>query len=60
MRIIDCNDIPAGLRPGQGRAFLGLISDRDLLVAFSSRHPGILDYFVSKVPFSERAESIGN
>jgi CBS domain-containing protein len=35
--------------------FLGLISDKDLLVAFSERHPGIWDYFVSKIPFTERS-----
>jgi CBS domain-containing protein len=34
--------------------FLGLIADRDLLMAFSERHPGIWDYFVSKIPFTER------
>ena len=34
--------------------FLGLISDRDLLVAFSEHHQGIWDYFVSKIPFTER------
>jgi len=34
--------------------FLGLIADRDLLVAFAERHPGIWDYFVSKIPFTER------
>ena len=31
-----------------------MISDRDLLVAFADRHPGIWDYFVSKIPFTER------
>ncbi len=54
MRIIGCNDIQrVCVLDGEGH-FLGLISDRDLLVAFSNRHPGILDYFMSKVPFSER------
>ena len=54
MRIIGCNDIQRVCVLDEEGHFLGLISDRDLLVAFSSRHPGILDYFMSKVPFSER------
>ena len=54
MRIIGCNDIQRVCVLDEEGHFLGLISDRDLLVAFSNRHPGILDYFMSKVPFSER------
>jgi CBS domain-containing protein len=54
MRIIGCNDIQRVCVLDEDGHFLGLISDRDLLVAFSSRHPGIRDYFMSKVPFSER------
>ncbi len=54
MRIIDCNDIQrVCVVDAEGR-FLGLISDGDLLIAFSDRHPGIWDYFVGKIPFTER------
>jgi CBS domain-containing protein len=52
MRIIDCNDIYS-VCVVEGK-FLGLISDRDLLAAFLDRHPGILDYLLNKIPFSER------
>ena len=54
IRLIDCNDIQRVCVVDQEGHFLGLISDRDLLVAFSDRHPGIWDYFVSKIPFTER------
>jgi CBS domain-containing protein len=54
IRLIDCNDIQRICVIDQEGNFLGLISDRDLLVAFADRHPGIWDYFVSKVPFTER------
>jgi CBS domain-containing protein len=54
MRIIDCNDIQRVCVVDKQGYFLGLISDRDLLIAFSGRHPGIWDYFVSKIPFTER------
>ena len=51
---IDRNDIQRVCVVDQEGHFLGLISDRDLLIAFSDRHPGIWDYFVSKIPFTER------
>ena len=54
IRLIDRNDIQRVGVVDQAGHFLGLISDRDLLVAFSERHPGIWDYFVSKIPFTER------
>jgi CBS domain-containing protein len=54
IRIIDGNDIQRICVVDQEGSFLGLISDRDLLVAFVDRHPGIWDYFVSKMPFTER------
>lgn len=54
MRMIDCDDIQRVCVVDAGGRFLGLISDRDLLIAFSDRHPGIWDYFVSKIPFTER------
>ena len=54
IRIIDRNDIQRVCVVDQEGNFLGLISDRDLLAAFSDRHPGIWDYFASKIPFTER------
>ncbi|AEB10567.1 DUF190 domain-containing protein [Desulfobacca acetoxidans] len=54
IRLIDCGDIQRVCVVDQQGNFLGLISDRDLLVAFADRHPGIWDYFVSKLPFTER------
>ncbi|MDR3569119.1 MAG: DUF190 domain-containing protein [Syntrophobacteraceae bacterium] len=54
--VIDCNDIQrVCVVDGQG-FFKGLISDRDLLFAFSDLHPGIWDFFASKLPFGERGK----
>jgi CBS domain-containing protein len=55
MRIIDCSDIQRVCVVDKDGYFLGLISDKDLLIAFSERHPGIWDYFVSRIPFTERS-----
>ncbi len=54
MSIIDCNNIQRVCVSDKEGRLLGLISDRDLLIAFSDRYPGIWDYFVSKIPFTER------
>ncbi len=54
IRIIDTNDIQRICVVDEHGAFLGLISDKDLLAAFADRHPGIWNYFVSKIPFTER------
>jgi CBS domain-containing protein len=54
IHLIDCGDIQRVCVVDQEENFLGLISDRDLLVAFADRHPGIWDYFVSKISFTER------
>jgi CBS domain-containing protein len=54
LRIIDCSDIQRVCVVDRDGTFLGLISDLDLLVSFSDLHPGIWDYFMSKVPFTER------
>ncbi|HBD07274.1 MAG TPA: histidine kinase, partial [Syntrophobacteraceae bacterium] len=54
MRVIDGNDIQRICVVDKEGRFLGIISDRDLLIAFSNRHPGIWDYFASKIPFTER------
>jgi CBS domain-containing protein len=52
--IIDSNDIQRVAVVDRDGTFLGLISDRDLLTAFADHHPGIWDFFMSKVPFTER------
>jgi CBS domain-containing protein len=54
MRVIACNDIQRVCVVDEDGFFKGLISDRDLLVAFSDRHPGMWDYFANKIPFTER------
>ncbi|MFC1829046.1 DUF190 domain-containing protein [Thermodesulfobacteriota bacterium] len=54
IRIIDSDDIQRVAVLDEDGVFLGLISDRDLLVAFSDDHTGIWDYFVSIIPFTER------
>jgi CBS domain-containing protein len=54
VQMIDCNDIERVCVVDSEGLFLGLISDRDLLIAFVDRHPGIWDYFMSKIPFTER------
>jgi CBS domain-containing protein len=59
MRVIDCGDIQRVCVVDKEGYFLGLISDRDLLGAFSRTHPGIWDYFVSKIPFIERGRHQG-
>ena len=54
MRMIGCNDIQRVCVVDKDGLFKGLISDQDLLVAFSDRHAGIWDYFANKIPFTER------
>jgi len=54
IQLIDCNDIERVCVVDRQGIFLGLISDRDLLIAFVDRHPGIVDYLMSKIPFTER------
>lgn len=56
IRLIDCNDIQRVCVVDQEGHFLGLISDKDLLTAFSDRHPGFFNYLVSKMPFAEHAQ----
>jgi len=54
IQLIDCHDIERVCVVDRQGIFLGLISDRDLLIAFVDRHPGIVDYLMSKIPFTER------
>jgi CBS domain-containing protein len=53
--VINCSDIQRVCVVDKEGHFLGLISDRDLLSAFSNRYPGIRDYFMARIPFTERA-----
>ncbi len=53
---IDCNDIQRVCVVDKEGYFKGLISDRDLLIAFSERHPGAWEYFARKIPFTERGK----
>jgi CBS-domain-containing membrane protein len=50
IRVIDTNDIQRVAVVDKTGRFLGLISDRDLLAAFSEHRAGIWDYLVSKTP----------
>jgi CBS domain-containing protein len=54
LHIIDSNDIQRVAVVEQDGSFLGMISDRNLLSAFSDRREGLWEYFVSKLPFGER------
>jgi CBS domain-containing protein len=57
IRLIDSNDIQRIAVVDKEGHFLGLISDRDLLVAFSPNFSdAIWDQFLSIVPFSERGK----
>ncbi len=56
IRIIDTNDIQRVAVVDNNGNFLGLISDRDLLTAFSEKTFGIWNFFMSKIPFTERGK----
>ena len=60
IRMIDSNDIQRVVVVDSAGIFLGLISDQDLLIAFSNDHPGIWDFFVTHIPFMERAKQHRN
>ncbi len=57
IRLIDSDDIQrVAVVESDGR-LKGLISDRDLLAAFSMHRAGIWEYFSSKIPFTEKGRS---
>jgi CBS domain-containing protein len=56
IRIIDSSDIQRVSVVDREGHFLGLISDRDLLAAFSDRHPGFWDYLATRIPFTEHKQ----
>ena len=54
MRVIDTNDIRRVAVTDRDGHFLGLISDTDLLAAFSDHRAGFWDYYLaSKIAFTE-------
>ncbi len=54
LRMIDSNDIQRIAVVNPEGKFLGMISDRNLLSAFSDKKEGIWEYFFSRIPFAER------
>ena len=54
IRLIDCSDLQRVCVVDEAGRFLGLISDRDLLAAFSDRSAGLWNYFVSRISPTER------
>jgi CBS domain-containing protein len=54
IRIIDSTEIQRVAVVDVNGVFLGLISDRDLLMAFSEKTCGIWKWFMRKTPFTER------
>lgn len=56
IRLIDCNDIQRVCVVDKEGHFLGVISDKDLLAAFSGRQPGFWNYLASKISLTEHAQ----
>jgi CBS domain-containing protein len=56
IQMIDRNDIERVCVVDKDGLFLGMISDRNLLIAFVDRHPGIWDYLTSRLPFTEKGQ----
>ncbi len=54
LSIISSNDIQRVAVVNKEGVFLGMISDRNLLTAFSDRREGIWNYIAGKLPFGER------
>lgn len=54
LNIIDSNDIQRVAVVDQDGIFIGIISDRNLLMAFSDQKEGIWEYFASRLPFGQR------
>ncbi len=53
LHIIGSNDIQRLAVVDKNSVFLGIISDRNMLMAFSDQKEGIWDYFVNKLPFGQ-------
>jgi CBS domain-containing protein len=56
LQIIADNDIQRVAIVDKAGSLLGIISDRDLLAAFSDQKEGIWEYFTSKLPFGQRGK----
>jgi CBS domain-containing protein len=56
LRMIDSNDIQRVAVVGKDGIFLGMISDRNLLRAFSDHKEGIWEYFAGKLPFGQKEQ----
>lgn len=56
IRIIDSDDIQRVAVVDEDGRFLGMISDRNLLGAFSEDQPGIWEYMVRIIPFAEKRD----
>ncbi len=54
LQVIAANDIQRVAVVDKAGALLGIISDRNLLEAFSDQKEGIWDYFTSRLPFGQR------
>jgi CBS domain-containing protein len=54
IRIIDTDDIQRVAVVDKAGRYLGLISDRDMLRAFSDQPSGIWEYLASRLPFIEK------
>ena len=52
--MIDSNDIQRVAVVSKDGIFLGMISDRNLLMAFSNQKVGIWEYFAKKLPFGQK------
>ncbi len=57
IRIIDSNDIQRVAVTDRDGRFLGMISDRNLLMAFSDQRKGIWEYFAGKLSFGEKGSA---
>jgi CBS domain-containing protein len=56
LQMIAANDIQRVAVVDKTGSLLGIISDRDLLAAFSDQKEGIWEYFTSKLPFGQRGK----
>ncbi len=56
LQMIAANDIQRVAIVDKAGSLLGIISDRDLLAAFSDQKEGVWEYFTSKLPFGQRGK----
>ncbi|NJL59269.1 MAG: CBS domain-containing protein [Desulfobacteraceae bacterium] len=57
IRIIDSDDIQRVAVTDRDGRFLGMISDRNLLMAFSDEKKGLWEYFAGKLSFGEKGSA---